>query len=250
MSGRHQTGSRSLKEGTIRQLCRDRNQSAAEQLGAERARPRVGNPDYLVLRARLGNFQRLLQRLPGDLAVLDVGGRIQPYRALLGRRVKYYVAIDPRLHGLVDVVGVGEQLPFAKARFGLVLCTQVLSYASNPFRIIAEIHRVLRPGSYLFLSAPAFFPRHPEERWRFLPDGLRLLLRHFSHVEILPEGNSVIGGLRTMNVLLDVDSRHWLIARTMRSTLVPALNGIGLLFERISQADERLTANYSVLARR
>ncbi len=250
MSGRHEANYQYSKEGESRPHCLNLNRAAAERLSKDRAFPSISHPDYLVLRARVRNFKRLLERITGMVSVLDVGGRIQPYRLFLKDRLKSYFAIDPQYHGLIDAVAVGEQLPFPDCCFELILCTQVLSYAKDPFRLVAEIYRVLLPGGYLFLTAPAFFPRHDDERWRFLPDGLKLLLARFAAVEILPEGNSIAGGLRTLNVLFNVEDRHWLIARALRATVIPVFNSAGLLLDRLCSTDQRLTANYSVLARK
>ncbi|MGH8728245.1 MAG: class I SAM-dependent methyltransferase, partial [Burkholderiales bacterium] len=107
-----------------------------------------------------------------ELRVLDVGGRLQPYRPLLEGRTKIYFGVDPVFEGMLDVAAVGERLPFSDESFDLVICTQVLNYASDPARVIAEIHRILKPGAYLYLSAPAIFPRYHDQRWRFMPDGL------------------------------------------------------------------------------
>ena len=48
------------------------------------------------------------------------------------------------------------------------------------------------------LSAPAVFPRESEEEyWRFLPARWLRLLSSFSTVEVVPEGNSLVGFIRT-----------------------------------------------------
>ncbi|MGA2346788.1 MAG: hypothetical protein ABSF93_12335, partial [Candidatus Sulfotelmatobacter sp.] len=95
--------------------------------GRERLYPSLTDPSWLVLRRRREIFRKWLARVDGhDLEVLDVGGRIQPYRPLLEGRVRRYVAVDLRQTPLVNVVGRGEQTPFAEAQFNLVICTQVL----------------------------------------------------------------------------------------------------------------------------
>lgn len=102
--------------------------------------------------------------MPGEsLRVLDIGGRIQPYRPLIESRLRTYIAIDPLATGLVDAVAVGEQLPFPDESFDLVFCSQVLCYADEPSQIVSEIYRVLRVGGTLLVSAPALFPSHAEK---------------------------------------------------------------------------------------
>src|SRR5437879_10757042 len=61
----------------------DRITAFAAELGRERLYPSLWNPDYLVLNERRRHFSEWAQRVPGQgLSVLDVGGRIQPYRPL------------------------------------------------------------------------------------------------------------------------------------------------------------------------
>ncbi|HXU77073.1 MAG TPA: class I SAM-dependent methyltransferase, partial [Methylomirabilota bacterium] len=171
-----------------------------QRTGRERLYPSITNPNWLVLRKRRELFRHWLESsLPGGAAVLDIGGRVQPYRALLPET--RYLALDIRATPLVDVIASAEQIPFGDQRFDLVLCTQMLEYVPDPGRVLSEIHRVLKPGGRLLLSVPAMFPQDADEdRWRFLPAGLRQLLSAFAQVELLPEGGSIAGFFRTLNV--------------------------------------------------
>jgi SAM-dependent methyltransferase len=180
--------------------------------------------------------------------VLDVGGRIQPYRPLLAGRLKMYVAVDPQATGLLDVIAAGEQLPFAGGCFDLVICTQTLGYASDPFGVIGEIRRVLKHGGVLLLSVPALFPCHHDERWRFLPDGLRVLLADFSHVEVEPEGHSFAGVMRTINVCLNIFIKRRIFRRVASGAVMPLINLAGIMLDRLSRGNDQFTTNYSALA--
>ncbi len=223
----------------------------AVQLGRERLNPTLRNPHFLVLRERRRIVSKWLQSLPGRrLSVLDVGGRIQPYRPLMEGRLERYIAVDPRFTGLLDALAVGEDLPFSCERFDLVICTQVLGYATDPSRVIAEIHRVLKPGGVLLLTVPAFSPRRQDERWRFLPDGLRVLLSRFSDVEIVSEGCSVSGIFRTINACVDLSSENERLRRVLAWTLIPLMNICGLALDKLSRGNDQLTPNHSVLARK
>jgi SAM-dependent methyltransferase len=225
--------------------------SAVEREGKARLNPSLANPNWLVLTRRRELFQKWLSRLKGDrLAVLDVGGRIQPYRPLLEGRTVHYVAIDLRPSPLVAVRARAEQIPFSDAQFDLVICTQVLEYVPDPAAAIAEIHRVLRPGGSLLLSVPAMFPRDSDQdSWRFLPAGLNILLRNFPRVEIVPEGASVAGFFRTVAVAIDLAVRssflHWLL----RHTAIPVLNLTAFSLEfLLGHANDQFAVNYSALA--
>jgi SAM-dependent methyltransferase len=217
-----------------------------------RAYPSLRDPNWLVLRRRRKILEDRIAGLPANgLIVLDVGGRLQPYRSLLGSRVKSYIAIDPQRTPLVDVAAIAEALPFRNEQFDFVICTQVLQYFADPARAVGEIRRVLRRGGLAFLSAPAAaFHDHDEEYWRFLPEGLRYLLREFESVEVIPEGNSLTGLIRTLNVFTVAFFRPRILLPVCEWTLVPLLNLAGLAFGKVGGKGDYLTVNFSVWARK
>ncbi len=220
--------------------------------GRSRLHPSLRNPNWLVLRERRRIFQDGLRRLPQlDLCVLDIGGRLQPYRSLLGARVSRYIAIDPHLTPLVNVAAVGEAVPFRDEQFDFVICTQVLEYFPEPGLATREIWRVLRKGGVAFVSAPSVFVRdNDREYWRFLPEGLRYLLKEFEAVEVIPEGNSIAGLFRTVNVFLVSFMRPRFLVPMLEWTVVPLLNLAGYLFARLGRANDLFTANFSVWVRK
>ncbi len=229
---------------------------AVEELrrqGHERLYPRLTNPNYLILRKRRQFFQRWLERMPGKgLNVLDIGGRIQPYRPLINKGPMRYIAVDLVAAALVDVVANAEQLPFASQWFDLALCTQMLEYAPLPSQVISEIHRTLKPGGVLLLSVPSFSLRDADgDRWRFWPAGIRELLSGFAQVEVVPEGGSVAGFFRTMNAGLAVLAKYSVVRSVLRWTVIPVLNLAGLALENLAHSDnDQLAVNYSVMARK
>jgi len=229
--------------------------SALEQVQREsqaRLYPSLTNPNWLILRRRRQTFEAGLDRLPpSGLSVLDIGGRLQPYRPLLGDRARSYIAVDLRMSPLVNVAAAAEALPFPDEQFDFVICTQVFEYLPDPALAVAEIKRVLRKGGVLFLSAPSVFLReNNREYWRFLPEGLRHLLREFETVQVTPEGNSVAGFFRTCNVFLASFFRPRILAPLWQCTLVPFLNVAGCIVERIAGDNDQFTVNYSVWARK
>ena len=219
----------------------------------ERLYPSLTNPSWLVLRRRREIFQKWLARLVArDLDVLDVGGRIQPYRPLLEGRLHRYVAVDLLQTQLVNIVARGEQIPLCSEQFDLVLCTQVLEYVPEPHLVIMEIHRVLKPGGCVLLSVPSISPRDTDhECWRFLPAQLRRLLFQFRDVEVLPEGGSITGLFRSINACLNVFARYPQVRSLFRYTIFPVVNLLGALLEGMSGSqNDQFAANYSVYAQK
>lgn len=217
--------------------------------GRERLRPRMTDPNWLILRRRREIFQSWLRQLQlRDPKVLDVGGRIQPYRELIASPSQYW-AVDLRPTVLVSAVATAERLPFADSSFDLVLCTQMIEYAPDPGAVMKEIHRVLRPQGRLFLSAPSIFPRDSEQdKWRLFPAGLNQLLTGFSDVQIVPECGSGAGFMRTLAVFAHMAARYQAVRFVVSCSLVPFLNVLGAALDRFGARDGSFTVNYSVQA--
>ncbi len=223
------------------------------KIAAGRLHPSITDPNYLVLRRRRLILGQWMERIPGNqLAVLDVGGRYQPYRPLIQNRVQRYVALDILQTPLVGVLGTGEQLPFKADTFDLVLATGVFEYFPEPRVAAAEIHRVLKPGGYLMMSVAAVCPRAVDaEHWRYLPAGLKFVLAPFSGVEIVPEVTSIGGILRLNASSLSIFAKYGFMRQIVHHTVVPVVNAVGLGLEEagLSQNDQ-VTGNYSALARK
>jgi SAM-dependent methyltransferase len=170
---------------------------------------------------------------------------------LVGGVVARYVAVDLVPTSAVDAVADAERLPFGDEVFDLVLCTQVIEYVSRPARVVDEIYRVLRFGAVLILSAPTIFPSDgDQDGWRFLPPALRSLTSRFTEVHIAPEGRTVAGICRTVNVALDLVARPRMVRAALRWTAYPMINLTGLMLDRLSGANDRFAVNYSVFARK
>ena len=219
--------------------------------GHGRASPSITNPSWLVLRRRRELFLRWTANLPSSLSVLDLGGRIQPYRPLLGDRVSRYVSLDMHRSPLVDFIATGEQIPLRDDCMDLVICTQVLEYVASPPQLVEEARRVLKPGGHLFLSAPAVFPRDSEQDlWRFSSAGLAKLLSGFREVAIEPEGSTIVGIGRTL-ALSSTFAKPAALRKLLGITWVPGINlATTALDALLPTSNDQFAANYSAFARK
>lgn len=80
-----------------------------------------------------------------------------------------------------------ELSKIADESYDVVLCTGLLEHIPDPDRIIADMHRILKPGGRLVISASAVFSFHecPDNFFHFTPYGFRLLFREWDHFEML-----------------------------------------------------------------
>jgi SAM-dependent methyltransferase len=102
--------------------------------------------------------------------LLDLGCGNRPYR-------KYYPAgeavgadVVQSSLGCVDVlIEPTRRLPLQDEYFETVLCTQVLEHVEDPHNLLAEAHRVLRPGGRMILTCPFIWELHerPHDYLRF-----------------------------------------------------------------------------------
>lgn len=82
-------------------------------------------------------------------------------------------------------------LPFAAARFDLVVCFEVLEHASDPLGLVREMRRVLAPGGLALVSTPIRRPSggvaDPTHLREYAPAEFRALLEEggFTGVELL-----------------------------------------------------------------
>ncbi len=161
----------------------------AQKTATARLYPSIFAANYLVLSNRRAHMQRFFDQQQSIGKVLDVGGQYCPYYPLFKDKCESYTSMDIVDTPIVDIVCDAADMPVDEASFDLVICTQVLEHCQNPQGIASECYRVLRPGGTLILTVPSIFPQHgyPADNWRFMPDGLKYLLRSFSHVEVLGE---------------------------------------------------------------
>lgn len=226
-----------------------RTRKGCEELGRLRLNPSLSDPDYLIFKCRRPIIEKWCAAIiDSDLVILDIGGRIQPYRSFLQARTKHYIAVDLLMEGLVNVIATGERLPFRDGCADVVLSNDALQYIPNPAWAINEMHRVLRTGGRMILSTRGSYPEHHDEYWRFIPNGLRHLCSAFSKVEIVPEEYSWAGTCISMNVLLHRDICADRIMQVAKRTTIPFINLLGLQFDRYFVSHTRSTCGYSLLA--
>jgi SAM-dependent methyltransferase len=150
------------------------------------AAPRAREPHLPFLR-------KAASELAPRESILDVGSGLAPYRELFDHA--RYVTCDWELSSYTppippDIRSSADHIPVDDASFDAILCTQVLEHVAEPWTVLEEFHRVIRPGGKIWITAPLTWYLHeqPYDYYRFTSHGLRHLLERarFSEVEILP----------------------------------------------------------------
>jgi SAM-dependent methyltransferase len=106
---------------------------------------------------------RAIAQLPGrvdGVLVLDLGCGPGLYSAALAAAGAIVVSADIELGDVRAaaervgraMVADGRALPFADGSFDAVVCSNVLEHTPDPFEVLAEIERVLRPGGWGYVS--------------------------------------------------------------------------------------------------
>ena len=131
--------------------------------------------------------------------LLDVGCGARPFAWLFEGRVQRYLGMDlPSSRFLgdrpPDAYARGERLPVRDGSVDTVLGLSMVTYFPEPGELVAEAHRVLRPGGTLLLEFTQMAPLHdePHDYFRFTRYGAAHLLERagFEPLDFIP-----IGGL-------------------------------------------------------
>lgn len=114
-----------------------------------------------------------------DKKCLQIGVRDQRY-------APHWVTVDLfDTSELIDFNYDVQNLEFSDQSFDRVACVAILEHVENPFKAVAELHRILKPGGQIWVELPMNQPYHPhpQDYWRFTPEGIRRLLQGFAEVD-------------------------------------------------------------------
>jgi SAM-dependent methyltransferase len=111
---------------------------------------------------------------------LDVGCGMRPYEKTFFSGATEYIGCDYLSdRSRPDVVCSATELTFPDNAFDTVVSTEVLEHVPEPQKAMNEMYRVLKPGGYLVLSTPMYWPRHevPYDFFRYPYDGMLHLVK-------------------------------------------------------------------------
>jgi len=126
--------------------------------------------------------------------VLDLGAGSAKYKDILLKKATDYVACDVQYNKNINVICDVANLVFPAESFDTVISTQVLEHVKNPFVVVSEIKKVLKPGGCAIITVPFMIPYHPDphDNFRFSKEGLETLVKS-QNFEVVESG--IYGGI-------------------------------------------------------
>jgi SAM-dependent methyltransferase len=131
--------------------------------------------------------------------IVDIGAGAGPYRHVLEGAGLRYEAID--IDG-ADRFGYnnpgatsfdGYRIPLDSNSMGGFICTEVLEHVESPALLVAEMHRILKPGGRGLVTIPwsARYHYKPHDFQRLTPTSLQRLFESFSTTSVRPRGTDI-----------------------------------------------------------
>ncbi len=131
-------------------------------------------------------FLRSITSTSNRPSVLVLGGAVlgEGLKPIIDDERAEFVETDVSLGPRTKLVCDGTSLPFADDSFEGVIVQAVLEHVVDPYKCVAEIHRVLRRGGFVYAETPFMQQVHggPYDFTRFTHSGHRRLFREFENL--------------------------------------------------------------------
>lgn len=208
--------------------------------------PSLCNDTYLHYYSIAKDLRPRVKKAKGIL--FDMGAGKAPYEPWFTPYVSHYIKSDAFVFrgGSPNLVADGHQLPIKNESADTTVSFYVLEHVKDPQQFIQEMHRITKPGGYVFLTTAMAFPLHglPHDYFRFCEAGLKHLFRDFSEVEVKENGGAFLTVMQFM-----VWSVSEALPRFLALPLIIALNWIGKTFDKFFY-NKLLTTSYLVVAKK
>lgn len=154
--------------------------SLAEKVYRAVTLARWDNPQRILIDRFVG---RVAQEVPQYARILDAGAGEGVYAPAFAHCT--YVACDRAIgdtawdYSGLDVVADLAALPFRKATFDAILCTQTLEHIGEPAAVLRNMAELLKSGGRLYMSAPFLgdpIHQEPYDFFRYTHYGLQHLV--------------------------------------------------------------------------
>ncbi len=129
------------------------------------------------------NFiEEINSSLKDNQVVFDAGAGNGHWKKNLTKSIKY-ISMDLGVgdanvdYSHLDIKGDLRNIPLENDSVDLIICIQVLEHLPEPWIVLKEFYRILKPGGYIFASCPQGEPQHqiPYDFFRYTIFGLEAI---------------------------------------------------------------------------
>lgn len=206
----------------------------------------ISHPYYLTYYFLLNSIEKAAKTYAKG-RLLDIGCGNKPYHNFFKNSISEHIGCDivQSNENKVDVVCEATDIPLNDETFDTILCTQVIEHVADHNKLLAEAYRLLKPGGYLILTGPMYWPIHeePYDFFRFTKYGFRHLLttHRFEHISTEEHGGKwAVLGQAICLTLPKFMGRHYLMSITNRL----------FLYLDKKHYDPQSTTNYLVIGQK
>jgi SAM-dependent methyltransferase len=195
-----------LSEDAFEGYGRARDESESDRgklLGLARIVQRALAPKNRVAKVNAPRFHSLMKEVRAEPTMLIVGGGTigKGTEALYADAGLRRWAFDVFPSAVTDFVADGHCIPLPDGCVDGVWVQAVLEHVLDPNRVVAEIHRVLRPNGIVYSEVPFMQQVHegPYDFTRFSESGHRWLFRWFDRIDsgvVFGPGTSLFWSIR------------------------------------------------------
>jgi SAM-dependent methyltransferase len=122
--------------------------------------------------------------LQGKGLALDLGAGNGRHKEVIENAGYQWIGCDFAEHSGISLRADAHNLPFLNNTFGLIVIWQAMEYLHNPYQVMSEIQRVLKPGGIIIGSVSFLEPMHGRVYFNFSQYGLEELLRQNGFCDI------------------------------------------------------------------
>ncbi|MEK7609647.1 MAG: glycosyltransferase [Patescibacteria group bacterium] len=120
----------------------------------------------------------ILRKVPKGSIIIDIGSGPE-------RLGKEFINVDIFPFPEVDIVSDATQLPFKDNTVDATVSESLFEHVPDAHKVAREMVRIVKPGGYIYVSAPFMHPYHasPDDFNRWTMSGLKYMFRDLKIVE-------------------------------------------------------------------